>query len=157
MEKQYSDRSSEPIERSWPLTGPTMYLDQATVAPKAGGGRCATCAPFLLYLFVANPLIYIYGERESSFPKLNKRHWQKWACNANTTFIDCVFEKRFSHRYIYIWIYMFIWTYLWSPLFQNMISKLAICITNSRFGLVLIDFWKGALHMHIYIYIYIYM
>ena len=74
-EKQYSGRLGESIETS----RPTMYLGEAPVAPKAGGDRRASCAPllrpnptlfhyccylFALYLFVANPLIYVYISEE---------------------------------------------------------------------------------------------
>ena len=40
---------------------------------------------------------------KSSFPKCDKHHSRKWACNANTMLIDYVLEKSLSYIYIYIY------------------------------------------------------
>ena len=48
---------------------------------------------------------------KSTFLKHDKRHSNKWTCNDNAKFIDCVLEHSFSGKNIFAYIYIFI-TYL---------------------------------------------
>ena len=81
-----------------------------------------------VHLLMADLFCRISIHVQSSFPKHDKHHSKKWACNANSKFIDCVLEKSSSYLLI-----SSLYTYLSRALCKNMISELDICIANSIF------------------------